>query len=437
MPGRGRRASLGERTASGLVVGRAGGLHSTRRAAAEDASRSDRFAHPAGRAGPRRRIRRNRARVHGARQTPAGQDVDRREHGGGAGAGGRSGQGAEFRHAGRRTSGRRRHLVCRTAPHFDRSHLAPCRVARAQAADRRDRRGNRKTAIRVHRVGRTGRRAGRASRDPGRRISATRRPAWPAAAALRGRRGTARAGGKTTSRRHRRPVGRGKRTCAGQLGAGRIARAAGHGRERAGRTRGSPRRGNPTGQPVGANPLALQSRGQRHQDRRGQKRAAADPPELAEEPTGARSAGTRPGLGRQPHATCLVPRKAAQAERDILRAESQLAELYLRKERFTAEAAGHVQQRDAWRSKRPSSPRTCSGMRGKIRKLEARLHAKELAAGEVRHERTTLVDRLREDYGIELAAARTRALGRGAAGARPRWSARSPTCAARSTASAA
>ncbi len=36
--------------------------------------------------------------------------------------------------------------------------------------------------------------------------------------------------------------------------------------------------------------------------------------------------------------------------------------------------------------------------------METRLHAKELAASEVRHERTTLADRLREDYGIDLAA---------------------------------
>jgi chromosome segregation protein len=100
-------------------------------------------------------------------------------------------------------------------------------------------------------------------------------------------------------------------------------------------------------------------------------------------------------------ASCLE--KLTHAERDILRAESQLAELYLRKERFTAEASGHVQQRDAWRAQRAQFAQDVQRTRGKIRKLEARLHAKDLAAGEVRHERTTLENRLREDYGIELA----------------------------------
>ncbi len=42
-------------------------------------------------------------------------------------------------------------------------------------------------------------------------------------------------------------------------------------------------------------------------------------------------------------------------------------------------------------------------IRGKIRKFEDKIHAQELSANEVRHERSTLADRLREDYGIELA----------------------------------
>ncbi len=100
-------------------------------------------------------------------------------------------------------------------------------------------------------------------------------------------------------------------------------------------------------------------------------------------------------------AVCLE--RLAQAERDILAAESEVAELYLHKESVAAEAIRHVGQRERWREKKTQLASDAQRARSKIRKLEARLHAKELAASEVRHERTTLADRLREDYGIELA----------------------------------
>jgi chromosome segregation protein len=91
------------------------------------------------------------------------------------------------------------------------------------------------------------------------------------------------------------------------------------------------------------------------------------------------------------------------AERNVLAAESEVAELYLRKEAFAAEAVRHVEQREGWRERRSQLAAEAQRVRARIRKLEAKLHAKELAAGEVRHERTTLADRLREDYQIELA----------------------------------
>jgi chromosome segregation protein len=60
-------------------------------------------------------------------------------------------------------------------------------------------------------------------------------------------------------------------------------------------------------------------------------------------------------------------------------------------------------ERDEWHAQKATRTADALRVRARIRKLETRLHAKELAAGEVRHERTTLEDRLREDYGIELA----------------------------------
>jgi chromosome segregation protein len=105
--------------------------------------------------------------------------------------------------------------------------------------------------------------------------------------------------------------------------------------------------------------------------------------------------------GRSQLEVCLD--RLRQAERDILRAESEVAELYLRKESFAADAVRDVHKRDTWREQKAQLAQDVARSRSRIRKLEAKLHAKELAAGEVRHERTTLADRLREDYGIELA----------------------------------
>jgi chromosome segregation protein len=99
----------------------------------------------------------------------------------------------------------------------------------------------------------------------------------------------------------------------------------------------------------------------------------------------------------------LCLERQRQAERAILAAESEVAELYLRKETFAARAVERVAQREAWREDRSRLAADAQRTRARIRKLEARLHAKDLAAGEVRHERTTLADRLREDYAIELA----------------------------------
>ncbi|NCQ31240.1 MAG: hypothetical protein GW802_28165, partial [Armatimonadetes bacterium] len=42
-------------------------------------------------------------------------------------------------------------------------------------------------------------------------------------------------------------------------------------------------------------------------------------------------------------------------------------------------------------------------LRRKAQKLEEQLHQKELAVGNLQHERRTLAARIRDDYGIELA----------------------------------
>ena len=91
------------------------------------------------------------------------------------------------------------------------------------------------------------------------------------------------------------------------------------------------------------------------------------------------------------------------SRQEILRAESEIADLYLRKEAFAAETVGLAERREELQRSRNELTPEVQKIRGRIRKLEEKIHAAELSASEIRHERNSLADRLREDYGIELA----------------------------------
>lgn len=93
-----------------------------------------------------------------------------------------------------------------------------------------------------------------------------------------------------------------------------------------------------------------------------------------------------------------------QSEVAILHAESQIAELYLRKEFLAAETVESVNRRELQLKQRAALTAEAQNSRAQARKLEEQKHAKELAAHEIRLERAGLADRLREDYGIELAS---------------------------------
>ena len=96
-------------------------------------------------------------------------------------------------------------------------------------------------------------------------------------------------------------------------------------------------------------------------------------------------------------------RRAEAGRRAILQAEAQLADLYLRKEALAADVvAADEASRSAAARRNALTPET-QRIRARLRKLEEQTHAAELSANEVRHQRTALADRLREDYGIELA----------------------------------
>ncbi|MDY0169904.1 MAG: chromosome segregation protein SMC [Thermoguttaceae bacterium] len=95
-------------------------------------------------------------------------------------------------------------------------------------------------------------------------------------------------------------------------------------------------------------------------------------------------------------------KRADAARWAILRAESEVAELYLRKESFHAEIVSQLNQRETLHGERSSLAERLQKARAAIRRLDEQLHERDLAASEVRHRRSALADRLREDYGIEL-----------------------------------
>ncbi|MGD0898069.1 MAG: chromosome segregation protein SMC [Thermoguttaceae bacterium] len=105
--------------------------------------------------------------------------------------------------------------------------------------------------------------------------------------------------------------------------------------------------------------------------------------------------------GRQQLAQCL--QRAEESRGNILRCEAEVAELYLHKESFSSETVRQINLRESLQSQRAELTGEVQRTRSKLRNLEDQIHAQDLAASEVRHQREDLAGRLRDDYGIELA----------------------------------
>ncbi len=91
-------------------------------------------------------------------------------------------------------------------------------------------------------------------------------------------------------------------------------------------------------------------------------------------------------------------------QRKILAASSQIAGLYLQKEKVSREIATLAERRDLFRSQRQSLSLESHSSREQLQRLQAELHQQQLGASEIKHQRTTLVERIREDYELDLAA---------------------------------
>ncbi|HEX4131657.1 MAG TPA: chromosome segregation protein SMC [Pirellulales bacterium] len=91
------------------------------------------------------------------------------------------------------------------------------------------------------------------------------------------------------------------------------------------------------------------------------------------------------------------------SDRAVLQAESQLALLCLDKERGGREMAQIAEARLASNRQRGALSSRMQELRAESQRLEGLRHAQDLSANEIRLQRKTLADRLREDYQIELA----------------------------------
>ena len=91
------------------------------------------------------------------------------------------------------------------------------------------------------------------------------------------------------------------------------------------------------------------------------------------------------------------------SEFNILRAEADAAEAYLVKESALREAVGEVARQEELRSERTKLAAGAQKERSRLRALQEELHALELSVETTRMERANLADRIRDDYGIDLA----------------------------------
>jgi chromosome segregation protein len=96
-------------------------------------------------------------------------------------------------------------------------------------------------------------------------------------------------------------------------------------------------------------------------------------------------------------------RRHQTSARAILGATSQLASLYLVKETLAREIAQQQGLHGELVSRRGHLSDQLKRKQREIAVAREQLHQCELGAGEVRHERGSLADRIREDYGLEIA----------------------------------
>jgi chromosome segregation protein len=92
-----------------------------------------------------------------------------------------------------------------------------------------------------------------------------------------------------------------------------------------------------------------------------------------------------------------------ESQRTLLRASAALAQWYLEKEAAERQLGELTQARDQHRHERQSLAERTQAARERWKTQQEQAHTRELAVNEIRHRRDSLMDRLREDYQVDLA----------------------------------
>ena len=107
-------------------------------------------------------------------------------------------------------------------------------------------------------------------------------------------------------------------------------------------------------------------------------------------------ADARDELGR-------LQERLTASQREALKATARLSELFLVDESAGRERRAERTQRQELRRERSKLDSQLVGLRQKIQALQEQQHQHQLNAEKIRLERTTLADRIRDDYGLEIA----------------------------------
>ena len=86
----------------------------------------------------------------------------------------------------------------------------------------------------------------------------------------------------------------------------------------------------------------------------------------------------------------------------ILSATTEVAALYLQKDALTCEIRERQHSHRQNSAQRATLSEQVKRQQRDLAQMREKLHGRELAAGEVRHERLTLSERIRDDYGLEI-----------------------------------
>ncbi len=95
--------------------------------------------------------------------------------------------------------------------------------------------------------------------------------------------------------------------------------------------------------------------------------------------------------------------RLAECQRTMLNASALIAHAYLAKEQSQRQIADMIEQRDRKRQERARLTQQAQSSRAEWRVHQESVHQRELEASNLRHQRDTLVHRLRDDYQIEIA----------------------------------